>query len=147
MISDVQSARIFDFYVHTTPAAAGLEEFVNLEPWSRIEELRAHAGDGPVVMLNLLKFKPDGLEQYIRYSNAAMPIVNRHGGRLLYSGIVGERAHEDDAPEWDYVVLVEYPDLQAFVDIVTDPEYQAAHADRTGSVERALLRMTHPLDE
>lgn len=120
---------------------------MDIEPWTRIEALRAQAGDGSIVMLNLLKFKPGGFDQYMRYSDAAMPIVERHGARVLYVGTLDEKAHDDDAPEWEYLVVVHYPDIEAFARIVTDAEYQAAHADRAASVERALLRLSLPLAE
>jgi len=43
------------------------------------------------------------------------------------------------------LLLVEYPDRQAFIDMVNDPAYREAHVHRAESVERALLRATDPV--
>jgi hypothetical protein len=41
------------------------------------------------------------------------------------------------------VILVAYPSRQAFLDMVSDPEYRQGHGDREGGVERmALIAMT-----
>jgi uncharacterized protein (DUF1330 family) len=119
---------------------------MDVNPWNGIEAMRARAGDGPLVMLNLLKFKPGGEQEYFQsYASVAVPLIERLGGRIRYAGRLAERAHDDDAPEWDLLVLVEYPNRQAFIDMVNDPTYRAAHVHRAAAVERALLRATDPM--
>jgi uncharacterized protein (DUF1330 family) len=119
---------------------------MNVDPWNGIPAMSQRAGVGPLVMLNLLKFKPGGEQRYLEgYASVAVPIIQRLGGRILYAGRLAERAHDDDAPEWDVVLLVEYPNRQAFIDMVNDPAYRAAHVHRSESVERALLRATDPM--
>jgi uncharacterized protein (DUF1330 family) len=119
---------------------------MNVDPWNGIEEMRRRAGDGPVVMLNLLKFKPGGEQRYLEgYASVAVPMIERLGGRIVYAGRLAESAHGDDAPEWDLLVLVEYPNRQAFIDMVNDPAYRKAHVHRSGAVDRALLRATDPI--
>jgi len=118
---------------------------MDVSPWNGVETMSKRAGDGPLVMLNLLKFKPGGEEHYLQgYASVALPMIQRLGGRVLYAGRLAERAHDDDAPEWDVCLLVEYPNRQAFIDMVNDPAYRAAHVHRSESVERALLRATDP---
>lgn len=120
---------------------------MDVNPWNGIEAMSKRAADGPLVMLNLLKFKPGGEQRYLEgYSSVAVPMINRLGGRILYAGHLAERAHDDDAPDWDMLVLVEYPNRQAFIDMVNDPAYRAAHVHRSEAVERALLRATDPMD-
>jgi uncharacterized protein (DUF1330 family) len=119
---------------------------MNVDPWNGIETMRQRAANGPLVMLNLLKFKPGGEQRYLEsYASVALPMIERLGGRVVYAGRIAERAHDDDAPEWDLLVLVEYPNRQAFIDMVNDPAYRAAHVHRSESVERALLRATDPI--
>lgn len=119
---------------------------MNVDAWSGIEAMRKRAGEGPVVMLNLLKFRPGGEQRYLDgYASVAVPMIEARGGRILYAGRLAERAHEDDAPEWDILVLVEYPTRQAFIDMVSDPAYREAHVHRRDAVERALLRATDPI--
>lgn len=41
----------------------------------------------PVVMLNLLRFRPDGgRERYFEYVNRVGPLVARYGAEIIYAG-------------------------------------------------------------
>jgi len=97
---------------------------------------------GPVVMLNLLRFKPDGgRERYLEYGAAAAPALERAGGRIVWAGqpaapLLGEQG-------WDMVALVEYPRRQSFLDMIGSPEYQEIVHLRTEALERSEL---HPMD-
>jgi len=103
----------------------------------------ARAGDGsPVVMLNLLRFKPDGgRERYGEYGAAVAPLLEKVGARVIFGGdpatvLLGERS-------WDLVLLVEYPTRQAFLDMIASEEYQSIGHLRTEALEAGEL---HPLD-
>jgi uncharacterized protein (DUF1330 family) len=106
------------------------------------EELRRRAGDGPVLMLNLLDFKPGGgAERYAEYGEAVAPLLERAGARIVQAG-AGSGALIGPS-KWDLVVLVSYPTRQAFLDMILSPEYlEIAHL-RTEALERSEL---HPLD-
>ena len=69
------------------------------EELDRIKNLKI---DGPIAMVNLLKFKPDGgKEQYDKYITAAQPFLVKHGVRVTYIGDgLGETIGPDDE-EWD----------------------------------------------
>ena len=96
------------------------------------------AEDGPLVMLNLLAFRPDGgRERYARYGEAAQPHLERVGGRLLGAYEPGPTLI--GAESWDLVLLVEYPTRRAFLDMVASPGYQAIAGLRTEALERAAL--------
>jgi uncharacterized protein (DUF1330 family) len=103
----------------------------------------ARAGDGaPVVMLNLLRFRPDGgQERYVEYGEAVAPLLERAGGRIVYVGRPAQALIGDDS--WDLVALVEYPTRQAFLEMVGSPEYQAIAHLRTEALLRGEL---HPMD-
>lgn len=110
----------------------------------QMKELSAQAGtEGPVVMINLLKFKPDGgRESYDRYGRAVLPLVKKLGGRQVYYGrqtmaFIGR----DD---WDLVLLVEYPSVKAFLDMLASPEYQAATRFKTEALTDSRLYVTRP---
>jgi len=102
---------------------------------------------GEVVMVNLLKFKQraegeegSGAEAYGRYGDAVVKQVEARGGRVVWMGrvenvLIGDT--ENDA--WDTVVLVAYPSRQAFIDMVSAPEYQEAHTHREAGLERTVL--------
>jgi uncharacterized protein (DUF1330 family) len=94
-----------------------------------------------VVMLNLLRFKPDGgRERYAEYGAAVTPLLEKAGARVVFLGdpalpLLGEES-------WDSVLLVEYPTRQAFLEMIGSAEYQAIGHLRTEALERGEL---HPM--
>jgi uncharacterized protein (DUF1330 family) len=112
-----------------------------------LDALLAEDPGGPVVMLNLLRFRPDGgVESYRRYAEALAPAINpRYGGRVEYLGDGGRALVAEDGQAWDMVVLVRYPSRQAFVDMVRDPEYQAVRHLRSEALVESVLQPTAPL--
>lgn len=90
----------------------------------QIAAIRDMAIDGPVTMLNLLRFHPDGgYEAYARYGAAAAPFLERSGARVRYLGQVA--ATVIGGEPWDLVILVEYPSSQAFLEMSGNPDYPA----------------------
>jgi uncharacterized protein (DUF1330 family) len=114
-------------------------------------ELATSPDEGPVVMLNLLKFKAQasgtggaaeagsGADAYKRYGEAALKMVDEQGGRVLWQGRADQILIGDPDADWDSVVLVEYPSRKAFIEMVTKPKYEEAHEHREAGLERTLL--------
>jgi uncharacterized protein (DUF1330 family) len=101
---------------------------------------------GPVSMLNLLRFKPDGgRERYFEYAEAIHEIGQRVGLKRVFVGMGGTALVAEPGQEWDAVAIVEYPSRQAFVDMVRSPEYRAAAHLRTESLIEATLQPTQAL--
>jgi len=104
-------------------------------------ELMNAPDEGPVVMLNLLKFKPrGGSQEYGKYGDSVTKMVEARGGKILWMGkvdqtLIGDVAEED----WDAVALVQYPSRKAFIDMATSTEYDKAHEHREGGLERTVL--------
>lgn len=100
------------------------------------------AEDAPVVMLNLLRFKPDGgRERYEEYGEAVRPLLEKAGGRVVFKGdpapaLLGESS-------WDLVLLAEYPSRRAFIHMFSSTEYQAIAHLRTEALLKGEL---HPID-
>jgi hypothetical protein len=46
------------------------------------------------------------------------------------------------APRWDAIVVVEYPTAQAFLDMVSNPEYARLNEDSVAALDRAELIAT-----
>jgi uncharacterized protein (DUF1330 family) len=109
-----------------------------------LNELIERAGEGPVTMLNLLDFKPDGGERYGEYAAAVAPLLERVGARVIYSG--AGRAPLIGPSKWDLVLLVEYPTGQAFLDMVGSEEYRAIMHLRSEALERTELVPLDPAD-
>ena len=98
---------------------------------------------GPVTMLNLLRFKPDGgRASYDAYAKAIVPFLQKVGGTLVYFGEAGTPLVAPASHEWDAVLLVRYPSRAAFSQMVADPEYQQITHLRTEALDAAVLQPT-----
>ncbi len=116
--------------VDTRPV--NLAAFANLPP------------DAPVFMINLLKFNAgDGRERYLQYGREVQPHLERVGAAVRYAGtnphaVIGD----SDTPWWDAILVVEYPNPQAFVDMVRDEGYQNVHEHRAAALQQGDLVAT-----
>ena len=100
---------------------------------------------GPVVMLNLLRFKPDGgRERYLEYVEHFRRTAAPFGAEVLFVGDGSTALVADPGQSWDAVLLVRYPSRQAFSDMVRDPAYQEGSHLRTGALTEAVLQATVP---
>ena len=105
----------------------------------------AAKNSGAVVMLNLLKFRAgEGAHEYAAYGDAASKMVKALGGRVIYVGRCDQVLVGDAANDWDAIAVVEYPSRQAFIDMVSKPDYQKAHEHREAGLERTVLIATTP---
>lgn len=112
--------------------------------------------DGPVVMLNLLRFRVpahgdhpdptapdgagDGAEDYARYGSAFLAILDEVSGRIVWSGrpvctLIGD----DGIDTWDQAVLVEYPSRDAFITATSSTRYREASAHRSRGLDATVL--------
>lgn len=111
----------------------------------------------PVVMLNLLHFADQaqyppeqnagpctGMEAFMRYGDAVMPLIEAHGGEQLWQGAQRSMLIGPDDKDWHLVVLVKYPSAQAFVDMVTSEDYQAIAYHRAAALVDSRLIALEP---
>ena len=114
----------------------------------QIQTLLAGPADQPVVMINLLRFKPradapdegiSGEEAYRRYADAMRTIVESRGGRFLWVGRVDSQVIGTGGEGFQMIGLVEYPSRQAFLAIATDPEVQEIGVHRAAGLESQWL--------
>ena len=110
----------------------------------QLSALSALPADGPVVMINLLKFnKGGGRERYLQYAQEVGPHLERVGGHVRYGGATPVNVIGDgEKPWWDAILVVEYPTPSAFVEMVRDPEYQKVHEHRAAALDRGDLIAT-----
>ena len=88
--------------------------------------------DGPIVMVNLMRFRKrsldgngTGWDAYLRYSALTVPMIKARGGTLLWTGDAKAVAlGEVEGNQWDYLALVYYPDVAAFIDMMTSADYE-----------------------
>jgi uncharacterized protein (DUF1330 family) len=115
-------------------------------------ELTAAPDDTPVVMLNLLKFKPradtpaegageeqTGEQSYRSYGDVAVQMIEERGGSAVWAGRADQILIGDATQDWDQVLLVQYPSRAAFLDMVSKPEYLQAHEHRESGLERTIV--------
>ncbi|WOH67471.1 DUF1330 domain-containing protein [Bradyrhizobium sp. BWA-3-5] len=103
----------------------------------------------PVVMLNLMRFRErsldgdgSGRDAYLRYSALTVPMIKARGGTLLWTGDAKTVAlGEQDGNQWDYLALVYYPTVAAFIDMMTSEDYeQRCDPHRTnGCAEHVII--------
>ena len=100
---------------------------------------------GPVVMLNLLRFRDGGRESYSRYAaELEETFLPRYGAKVLYAGLGSTALVAEDGQSWDAVVIVRYPSREAFSRMVADPDYQRVTQLRTEALSEAVLQATVP---
>lgn len=112
----------------------------------QFQQLAQARDEGPVVMLNLLKYKEraegeegSGADAYAKYGEAAVRMINETGGRLLWQARADQILIGDPAEDWDTVLLVEYPSRKAFLDMVSRPDYMKSHGHREAGLERTVV--------
>ncbi len=126
----------------------------------QIQTMAAKGPEGPMVMVNLLKYRKkaayelnraeakeslSGRDAYQRYGMVALQHVTHRGGRVVWGGpqkfvMVGDV----DANDWDDVVCVHYPSRTAFLSMTQDPDYLAAHYHREAGLEKTVLLCCGP---
>lgn len=111
---------------------------------------------GPMVMVNLLKFKdkaeyPDGRdpelsgkEAYLRYGAAVTKCLEMVGGHAVFSGNVTGLILGEVEELWDMVALAYYPSPKAMMDMVALPEYQGIEVHRFAGLAGQLNIRTAP---
>ena len=101
-----------------------------------IEGLKQLEHQGPIVMVNLMRFHErsldgdgSGWDAYLRYSALTVPMIKARGGTLLWTGSAEAVAlGPQGGNQWDYLALVYYPSVAAFLDMMTSEAY-AREAD------------------
>jgi uncharacterized protein (DUF1330 family) len=113
------------------------------------------ADDTPLLMLNLLRFRPQasyattsnhapcsGREAYARYSQTALRKVRGVGGEVQLMAAAQAALIAPADEQWDELLLVRYPSKAAFLSMLTDPEYRTATEHRTAALADSRLIAT-----
>lgn len=115
--------------------------------------------DGPLQFLNLLRYHPEarypehhelanagltGREAYDRYGVVALQHVLQRGGTLtLYNDV--EQVIIGDGDQWEQVAVMQYPNTEAFLDMIRDPDYAAALPHRDAGLAETAVLVTRSL--
>jgi uncharacterized protein (DUF1330 family) len=114
-----------------------------------IEGLEALDHQRPIVMVNLMRFHArsldgdgSGWDAYLRYSAITVPMIKARGGTLLWTGDAKAVAlGPQQGNQWDYLALVYYPSLAAFIDMMTSADYEKVSDPhrRNGCAEHVII--------
>ena len=111
--------------------------------------------DTPIVMVNLLRFRDKALypqgscfedctgrQAYRRYMDTAVEILSEVGAKPIWmsKALAGIIAPSDE--QWDQVLLVRYPSVDAFMTMIKKPDYLAATVHREAALEDSRLIAT-----
>jgi uncharacterized protein (DUF1330 family) len=110
---------------------------------------------GPVVMLNLLRFRAladyaatpelappapiSGAEAFERYVAHTLPHLARSGGQLMFVGEGGPFLIGPEGERWDRVMLVRQSSVQSFLAFAEDADYLAGLGHRTAALADSRL--------
>ena len=116
----------------------------------RIEEMMAPGPDGPIYMVNLLKFKEraeyedgretdlTGEEAYQLYGQAVTQLLPAYGGEIVFVGDVTFLALGQVEDLWDEVAIASYPNRAALLAMSSSEEWRAAAVHRTAGLAGQL---------
>lgn len=119
----------------------------------RFAQFRDLPRDQPIHMLNLIRLRDEatydgrtvtGAEAYAAYGKESHAVTSKLGVKIVWSGtmdlmLIGP----EDEEQWDICFIAEYPNAEAFISMIRDPEYQKAVRHRTAAVlDSRLIRMS-----
>jgi len=117
---------------------------------AQIEALREKGPDGPIFMVNLLKFKEkaeyedgrvttlSGREAYHIYGRAVVDILPKFGGRAIFAADVSFLSLGRVEELWDEIAIAAYPDRGSMVRMSFSPEWREAAVHRTAGLKGQL---------
>lgn len=106
--------------------------------------------DEPVVMLNLIRFRDrcaddsvaagmSGRESYHTYGRKLAELGDGFPGAVDAAGVGRMTVIGPPDEAWDEMLLVSYPTIRSFLEMVSDPRYQEAAQWRTAAVADSRL--------
>ncbi len=132
-----------------------MERFVEVSQEAGKQFYLEYIGKGPVVMLNLLKFKEkadytdldhlkpaeeiSGKDAYNLYMKYTKPLIEKVGSRVLFYGAANTFLIGPPTETWDIVLLVEHPSVEAFMAFAQNKEYKKTLGHRTAALEDSRL--------
>lgn len=110
---------------------------------------------GPVVMLNLLRFREvadysatpalapaapiSGAEAFQRYIDHTLPHLTASGGELKFLGQGGSWFIGPEAERWDMAMMVRQNSLESFMAFAANEAYLEGIGHRTAAIEDSRL--------
>jgi len=133
---------------YVDPTRAQFDAFKNLDR------------DTPLNMLNLVRLNDlanypgdhdlarDGLtgaQAYATYGKQSAPVLARVGGSIQWRGAFEATLIGPQDEVWDAMFIASYPTAHAFLEMISDPEYQLAVVHRQAAVKSSRLIRSAPV--
>ena len=85
---------------------------------------------------------PNGAQAYAAYGRESRPVFSRVGGSIVWRGAPEFMLIGPPEKRWDLAFIARYPTADAFLEMVTDPDYRVAVKHRQAAVmDSRLVRM------
>jgi len=123
----------------------------------QFDAFKALPRDREVHMLNLVRFRAkaaypedhpqsgiSGRAAYALYGQQSAPVFQRVGGSITWRGTFQTMLIGPASEVWDAMFIARYPTAAAFLEMVTDQDYQRAVIHRQAAVETSRLIRTSP---
>ncbi|MDW3221161.1 MAG: DUF1330 domain-containing protein [Acidimicrobiales bacterium] len=116
----------------------------------RVEQMLEPGPDGPIFMVNLLKFKEKaeyedgretdltGREAYQLYGRAVSQLITEYGGEVTFVGDVTFLALGQVEELWDEIAIAKYPTRRDLFDMSSSAEWQEAAVHRAAGLAGQL---------
>lgn len=116
----------------------------------QIQAMQEKGPDGPIYMVNLLKFKDkavyadgrktklSGREAYALYGQAVSQLLAQYEGELVFVGDVTFLSIGQAEELWDEVAIARYPNRAALVAMSSSEAWRAAAVHRTAGLKGQL---------
>jgi hypothetical protein len=104
-----------------------------------LNRIRHHPGEGPIFLLNLLKYRqPAGREAFARYGAITGPLIAGAGGVMKFGGHAGAVLTGSDIA-WDDALIVRFPSGAKFLEMIESKTYtEEAAPIRADALEATL---------
>lgn len=116
----------------------------------RIDQMMEPGPDGPIYMVNLLKFKEraeyedgrdtdlTGRQAYQIYGRAVSKLLGDYGGKVVFVGDVTFLALGQVEDLWDEVAIAMYPSRAELLQMSSSPEWQEISVHRAAGLAGQL---------
>jgi len=112
-----------------------------------LDRIRNGSPEGPIVLLNLLKYRaPGGREAMTRYGAITAGLIGEAGGELIFGGKAGPVLTGSDT-DWDDVLIVRFPSAAHFLAMIEGDTYTKQAAPiRAEALEATVWMAMHPFE-
>ena len=131
------------------------EFYLSASPEAGKAFYQAFSGKGPIVMLNLMRFREvanyqgvehlqpenpiSGQEAYEAYMEHTVPHLLEAGSEVLFNGQGGDYLIGPLGQGWDRVLLVRHQSVEKFMAFAQNPDYLHTAGHRTAALEDSRL--------